>query len=73
MTQHFTKSTVSAAFHCGKCGKPTQHRIDNGRKGPCLDCIARLEARHEESLVVDLDELRDKLCSRQGLLFGDAT
>lgn len=46
MTQHFTKLTVSAAFWCGKCEKQTQHRIDGGRKGPCLDCIARLDALH---------------------------
>ena len=23
------------------------HRIDGGRKGPCLQCIAKLEAQHE--------------------------
>jgi len=51
MTQHFTRSTVSAEFYCGKCRKNTQHRIDHGatgagRKGPCLDCIAKLEALH---------------------------
>lgn len=48
MTQHFTRSTVSAAFYCSKCRKVTQHRIDHfgeqaGRKGPCLDCIARYD------------------------------
>lgn len=43
MTQHFTRNTVSAEFWCGKCKKRTQHRIDGGRKGPCLECIARLE------------------------------
>ena len=43
MTQHFTRLTVSAAFYCGKCGKQTQHRIDSGRKGPCLECIARYD------------------------------
>lgn len=46
MTEHFTRNTVSASFYCGKCGKSTQHRIDDGRKGPCLDCIARLNAEH---------------------------
>lgn len=46
MTQHFTRSTVSSAFYCSKCGKVTQHRIDGVRKGPCLDCIARLEEEH---------------------------
>ncbi len=43
MTQHFTRSTVSASFYCRKCGKPTQHRIDDRRKGPCLECMERLE------------------------------
>ena len=47
MTEHFTRLTVSAAFWCGKCQKQTQHRIDEGRKGPCLDCIARLDAQHD--------------------------
>lgn len=42
MTQHFTRNTVSAEFWCSKCSKFTQHRIDNGRKGPCLICIERL-------------------------------
>jgi hypothetical protein len=48
MSEHFTRNTVSAPFHCGKCGKTTQHRIDDRRKGPCLDCIARLEKKHAE-------------------------
>ena len=43
MTEHFTRSTVSAAFYCGKCKKVTQHRIDDRRKGPCLECIARYD------------------------------
>ena len=42
MTQHFTRNTISAAFHCPKCGRVTQHRIDGRRKGPCLGCIDRL-------------------------------
>lgn len=46
MTQHFTRSTVSADFYCGKCKRTTQHRIDDRRKGPCLECIARLEKQH---------------------------
>jgi len=46
MTEHFTRSTVSAAW-CAKCGKQTQHRIDDRRKGPCLECIAKLQAQHD--------------------------
>lgn len=54
MTQHFTRSTVSASFHCGKCGRFTQHRIDSGRKGPCLDCIAKLDAQHAAAPKQDI-------------------
>lgn len=49
MTEHFTKNTISAEFWCNKCQKYTQHRIDDGRKGPCLVCIEKLEAQHEKS------------------------
>ena len=48
MTQHFTRSTVSAAFYCSKCAKVTQHRIDDGRKGPCLECISKLEKLYQQ-------------------------
>lgn len=48
MTQHFTRNTISAAFHCPKCGRVTQHRIDGGRKGPCLGCIDRLTVEHAQ-------------------------
>jgi len=48
MPEHFTRNTVSASFFCGKCNKFTQHRIDDARKGPCLECIARLEKAHDE-------------------------
>ena len=44
MREHFTRSTVSAAAWCGKCQKRTQHRIDDGRIGPCLVCIAKYDA-----------------------------
>lgn len=57
MTQHFTKNTVSAEFYCSKCGKFTQHRIDNGRKGPCLNCIERLnQERQADRKAVETQE-----------------
>ena len=43
MSQHYTKNTVSVQMHCSPCSKMTAHRIDGGRKGPCLECIARYE------------------------------
>lgn len=53
MTEHFTRATVSATFFCAKCGRPTQHRIDDRRKGPCLECIAKLQAQHDAELAAD--------------------
>ena len=42
MGQHYTRGTVSASGWCPKCRKQTQHRIDDRRMGPCLECIDRL-------------------------------
>jgi hypothetical protein len=53
VTQRFTRSTVSAAHWCGKCGKSTQHRIDGVRLGPCLECIERLDKQHAEAPKVE--------------------
>lgn len=41
MPEHFNKQTVEATVWCNPCGKPTPHRIDDGRRGPCLVCMAR--------------------------------
>jgi hypothetical protein len=48
MTQHFTRRTVAATLWCGKCQRPTLHRITDRRKDACLECVARLEALHNE-------------------------
>jgi hypothetical protein len=66
MTQHFTRNTISAALYCPKCKKQTQHRVDGVRKGPCLDCIARLNVEHAEL------ELERRRQARQGDLFSHA-
>jgi hypothetical protein len=42
MGEHFTKSTIEARAWCLKCNGMTMHRVDDGRKGPCLVCIAKL-------------------------------
>jgi len=39
MPEHFTKNTIEASFWCSKCGKATMHRVDDGRRGPCLFCM----------------------------------
>ena len=66
MTQHFTRSTVSASFHCPKCKKKTQHRIDHGvkgagRKGPCLECIERLERECQTRKLHAVVEIQEGL------------
>lgn len=43
MSKHHTRNTVSFSAYCNKCGRMTQHRVDDRRKGPCLECIARLD------------------------------
>ena len=45
MPEHHTRRTISAEYFCRKCNRRTQHRIDDRRKGPCLECIERLENR----------------------------
>lgn len=44
MTEHYTKNTVSVSAWCPKCRKETMHRVDAGRRGPCLECIKKAEA-----------------------------
>jgi hypothetical protein len=44
MSKHHTRNTVSFSAYCNKCGRMTQHRVDDRRKGPCLECIERLGA-----------------------------
>lgn len=63
MTQHFTRDTVSASLWCPKCKKQTQHRIDGVRKGPCLECIERLNVEHAQL------ETEERRKARQGSLF----
>jgi ribosomal protein L44E len=47
MPEHYTRNTLEATCWCNKCGKDTQHRVDDGRRGPCLDCIKRREVEIE--------------------------
>jgi hypothetical protein len=37
MTEHFPKSTISATGWCRKCNRNTEHQVDDGRLGRCLD------------------------------------
>jgi hypothetical protein len=39
MGEHYTKNTLETTAYCRKCQRDTQHRVDSGRRGPCLECI----------------------------------
>lgn len=42
--EHYTKHTIQVTVWCKMCSKFTPHRVDAGRRGPCLVCTSRLEA-----------------------------
>jgi hypothetical protein len=42
MPEHYPKSTVEVSVWCDPCGKATMHRVDDGRRGPCLECLKNL-------------------------------
>lgn len=52
MKEHFTKSTIEAQCWCLKCNRSTMHRVDNGRKGPCLRCLEELEKKHVQLSLI---------------------
>lgn len=39
--KHHTRNTVSVSKWCNRCTAYTDHRVDEGREGPCLKCIER--------------------------------
>jgi hypothetical protein len=53
--QHFTRNTVSATSWCNKCGKPTMHRIDGVKLGPCLDCLDKTIPAQEKVTYPQLE------------------
>lgn len=38
MPEHYTKNTLECTAWCSTCQRMTQHRVDGGRRGPCLEC-----------------------------------
>jgi hypothetical protein len=37
MPEHYTRNTETATAWCAKCQRFTEHRVDGGRRGPCID------------------------------------
>lgn len=61
MAEHYPRNTVESREWCNKCNKATMHRIDGVRKGPCLECIARLDKEIEEKGPAQPAAKQDKL------------
>jgi hypothetical protein len=49
VSEHYTKNTIEASAWCDRCHRATMHRVDNGRRGPCLECMARPEAEPDST------------------------
>jgi ribosomal protein L44E len=69
--EHYTKNTLECTAYCNRCGAFTQHRVDTGRRGPCIPCIKKREADNEverirRGLEQEQKAERDK---EQGKLF----
>jgi hypothetical protein len=60
MPEHYTKNTLECTAWCNRCGRPTQHRVDDGRRGPCLACITKRETEAAEQKERDEEEKERK-------------
>lgn len=58
MPHHYTKNTITAQEWCTRCNRYTDHRIDRGRRGPCLECMDRRELTTEELIEREAFEER---------------
>jgi hypothetical protein len=56
MSEHFTKNTIEATAWCATCKRKTQHRVDSGRLGPCLEHETPIRPRPEKPKQKDLFE-----------------
>ena len=45
MGEHYTRNTESVTLYCKICKQFTQHRVDGGRRGPCLNPHAPSKAQ----------------------------
>jgi hypothetical protein len=63
MPEHFTRNTVMASCWCVKCGKPTMHRVDGVKRGPCMVCMERAPETATTPQAAPVE---------QGSLFSDA-
>lgn len=45
MGEHYTRNTETVTAWCDKCRRVTEHRVDGGRRGPCLEHQAAVKPK----------------------------
>ena len=68
MTIHYTKNTLEVTAWCAKCQRDTQHRVDGGRRGPCIDPGHPVQELSKAQIAAREKREREK---RNPSLFGD--
>jgi hypothetical protein len=51
MGGHYTRNAFECTAWCNRCRRDTQHRVDGGRRGPCLECIKKRELENEVNRI----------------------
>jgi len=71
MPEHYTKNTLEATVWCNRCNAMTQHRVDSGRRGPCLPCMEKQKADNEVKRIRKglAEEAREEREKREPRLF----
>lgn len=69
MGEHFTRNTLECTAWCNTCQGFTQHRVDGGRRGPCLDArhVPKVNARGETKKQERRREEREHQARNPGL------
>lgn len=53
MPEHYPKNTVEVTVWCNTCFKFTRHSVFNGRRGACLECIAKREKETKDRKPIE--------------------
>jgi hypothetical protein len=56
MGEHYTRNTTEVTAWCKQCQRMTQHRVDGGRLGPCLEHETPVKPKPERTKQEDLFE-----------------
>lgn len=49
MPEHYTRNTLMTFCWCKVCGRNTEHRVDDRRRGPCLEHTAKVRPKKSKS------------------------